>query len=446
MSVDVGKLQVAILLFFGLFYVFITPPFKAPDEISHLLRAYSVAEGQWIMKDHPSALIRFYLVEAEQRHEMTPALRVSLHRLLAHYGDRVPNLAFNSSLYSPVSYLLHAMVIKVFMLFGQPNFLILLYFLRLCSLLIFMGLLFLSFKLFPPGAWPIFWVAVTPMALSQASVINLDYLIFGSTAVMLSAGLGNEGVRCYSLCMISALIVLMNTKLPYLPLLLVPVAAVIIRKDNERIYSLLMGICLALAGGLFWNYLLKAEGIFENSLDIAKNVFQLTIHLDPVQQLYFIVFSPWQYVKVLFTTCSAYGFTVFHQFVGVLGELDVPLSSVVVWLWTMGALLMVLFISGAESRFKRRDSIIMGICCIIAALSTALAVMTSAFLVWMPVGSVWINVQGRYFHAIMVVLLTGLILINPLNILRRLSCLLQFSLLFLAVVIQCISVYTMILL
>lgn len=439
MSGMIRKLQLSILLFFGLFYVFMTPPFNAPDEISHLLRAYSVAEGQWIMKDHPVALIRFYLAEAEQYHEATPALLNYLRRLLDNSGARVPNLAFNTSLYSPVPYLFHALVIKVFMAFGPPDFRHLLYALRLCSLLVFIGLLLFSFYLYPPGAWPIFWVAVTPMALSQASVINLDYLVFGSSAVLVSAGLGDEGPLCYALCMVGALIIMMTSKLPYAPLLLVPVAAVIFRKGHQRWPGLLVGTSIAMGGGFFWNYLVQTAGIFENSQAIAKDVFHLTIHLDPVQQLFFIIFSPWQYVKVLCTTVSFRGLAILHQFVGVLGELNLPIPWAAVWLWGLGALL-VLFVGGRWVKSKRRDFIIMGIGCIVASLAAALAVMTSAFLIWMPVGSTWINVQGRYFHAIMLVLLLGLTLLNPLQLSRRLISRLQIGLLFVSIVIQYLAV------
>lgn len=436
------KLQVVILLGFGLFYVFMTPPFKAPDEISHLLRAYSIAEGQWILKDHPSTLVRFYLAEAEQWHLATPELRHSVQKLLDQSGDRVANLVFNTSLYSPVPYLLHALVIKAFMVFGQPDFLVLLYSLRFCSLLVFIGLLVLSFKIFPAGVWPIFWVAITPMALSQASVVNLDYLIFGATAVLLSASLGNPGSRLYSMCIMGSLILLMTSKLPYLPLLLVPVAAYVIRKNNKRLPGLVAGMVIALAAGGFWNYIVKVRGLFANSLHIAQKLFQLTVLLDPLQQLSFIVFSPWQYCRVLFTTFATHGLSVFHQFVGVLGELDLPIPLAAVILWAVGAL-VVISISKEPPGFSRRDSIRMGSCCLFAAITTTLTVLTSAFLLWMPVGATWINVQGRYFHPVAIVLLTGLVLVIPRTMKLKSTALTQFGLLFVAVMINLMALYVM---
>jgi len=446
MRTMISRLRIAILLGFGLCYVFFTPPFKAPDEISHLLRAYSVVEGQWIMKDHPAALVRFYLAEAGKWHEATPELRHNVQNLLDHNGgggDRVPNLAFNTSLYSPVPYLLHALVIKAFMVFGQPNFLVLLYSLRFCSLLVFIGLLCLAFKLFPPGSWPIFWVAVTPMALSQASVVNLDYLLFGATAVLLSASMGNVGPRLYSACTAGALILLMTSKLPYLPLLLVPVAALVIRKNHQRLPGLIAGMVIALAGGGWWNYIVKSGGIYDNSLEIAQGLFQLNIHLDPLQQLSFIVFSPWKYCQVLFTTFSTHGLILFHQFVGVLGELDVPIPLAAVMLWALGAL-VVIFISEEPPGFNRKDSMILGSCCLVAAVATTVTVLTSAFMIWMPVGSSWINVQGRYFHPVMIAFLIGWGLVNPLNVKPRSAILTQFGLLILCMMINGMAMYVVV--
>jgi uncharacterized membrane protein len=432
----IRKSAIAILLGCGLLYVFLTPPFKAPDEISHLLRAYSVAEGQWMIKDHPEKLIRFYLAEAEKWQGGTPTLRQHLHNLLDHRdGDRVSNLAFNTSLYSPVPYLLHVLVIKCFMVCGNSNLLLLLYVLRVCSLLVFIALLLLSFKLFPAGAWCLFWVAATPMALSQASVINLDYLLFGATAVLLSASLGNAGPRLYSTCMVGSMVVLLTAKLPYLPLLLIPVAALLTRKNHQRLPGLVAGMVAALAGGAWWNYLVKEEGIFAHSREIAQRLFQIDLRLDPFQQLSFIIFSPWHYCQVLFTTFATHGLLFFHQLVGVLGELDMPIPMAAVMLWLVGTL-VVIFIREEPLGFNHKDSLILGSCCLAAAGATFLAVLTSAFMLWMPVGSTWINVQGRYFHPVMIAFLMGVLLLNPLTVKNRSGIVMQFGLLFLAVMIH----------
>jgi len=433
----IRKLQLAVLLGCGLLYVFLTPPFKAPDEISHLLRAYSVAEGQWIIKNHPVKLIRFYLAEAAQWQGGTPELRRDLQQYLDRNGDgdRVPQLTFNTSLYSPVPYLFHALVIKCFMVCGNSNLLVLLYVMRICSLLVFIALLWLSFKLFPAGAWCIFWVAATPMALSQASVVNLDYLLFGAAAVMLSASLGNAGSRLYSVCIIGSLILLMTAKLPYLPLLLVPVAALVVRKNHRRLPGLIVGMIIALAGGAWWNYLVKAGGIYDHSLEIVRQLFQINLQLDPLRQLSLVIFSPWRYGQILFNTLISHGLLFFYQLVGVLGELDMPIPLAAVMLWVVGALALI-FIREESSVYNRKDSLLLGSCCLAAAGATLLAILTSAFMIWMPVGSSWINVQGRYFHPVMIAFLMGMIVINPLTVGNRSDIMIRCGLLFTVVMIH----------
>jgi len=53
------RIRLFILLGFGLAYVFILPPFEAPDEPAHFARAYSIAEGQVVIRDHPRDLVVF---------------------------------------------------------------------------------------------------------------------------------------------------------------------------------------------------------------------------------------------------------------------------------------------------------------------------------------------------------------------------------------------------
>jgi len=69
--------------------------------------------------------------------------------------------------------------------------------------------------------------------------------------------------------------------------------------------------------------------------------------------------------------------------------------------------------------YNRHDAIILGSGFMVAALATVLTVLTSAFLVWMPVRSTWINVQGRYFHPVIIALLMGGILATPFNVKYR---------------------------
>ena len=148
-----ARLRIPLLFLLGFLYVFLTPIFEAPDEPAHFARAYGIAEGQFILRDHSKALALFI------RHQFkamdSPETR-SMAEYLKRYEqisteERVPNIAYNTALYSPVPYLTHAAVIKTIMLCNPQGdvFRLQAYLCRIFSLLIFCSMLVLSFHICP---------------------------------------------------------------------------------------------------------------------------------------------------------------------------------------------------------------------------------------------------------------------------------------------------------
>jgi len=412
-----------ILLGFGLAYVFILPPFEAPDEPAHFARAYSIAEGQVVIKDHPRDLVVFVKEAIEARLEARnmkkdiPVL-VEIKRLLDQYDDRIPNIAFNAAQYSPVPYIFHAAAIRLVMLFDSfpRGFLLSLYACRVVSLLMFVGLLYLSFSLFPSISWPLFWLSITPMALSQASVVSVDYIVFLSCAILLAASLGDLRRQTYSLCLIPAAFFLLLTRPPYLWLLIIPVVSVFLT-DSEgrtsRVRSLIVAVTLALAGAFIWNWFAKSTGIYDATIAAIRRYLDPAI--DPLGQLDLILRHPVSFFEVMLRTFLANSTLYYHQFVGVLGWLDTPVPFRVAVAWGVLAVVPVV-ISDVPSHMGYRNSSVLGIVCVGAAVLSAVSVFISMYIIWTPVGCATGYLQGRYLHPVAAAVLVGAVLMKPFDV------------------------------
>jgi len=440
-------LQLCILLVFGLAYSFVIPPFEAPDEVAHFARAYGVAEGQFILRDHPAKLVQFIKEILEERHDAQsmPLLGV-MNSLLEQQDDRIPNLAYNSSLYSPVPYLFHALVIKTLMFLGDSKAILYatFYFCRILSVFLFVCLFYAASTMSPTGAWPLFWTAITPMALSQTGVVSTDFIVYGSTFVVISAWIEKLDGHFRPWCFIVSVFFLLMTKVTYIPLLMIPAFSILLAKDGKRnpgAKAFLGGMVIALAGSITWNYMLTQFGIYEASLQIVNRISNHpTIVLNPSAQFAFIVHSPFEFIKVIFRTLSTNGVSLFHQFVGVLGWLDLPIPFTLVFLWAGGACASVLV--AERPRYpSERASIIYGMIWISAAILTFLAVCASAYIIWMPVGSMTINLQGRYFHPIVAAILVGAVLMRPFNPKPRFETMMKFGLLFVSALINLVAAH-----
>lgn len=442
-------LQLCTLLVLGLTYSLIIPPFEAPDEAAHFARAYGVAEGQFILHDHPARLVQFIKEVLEEHHDAQSLPMLNLmNDLLEQQDSRIPNLAYNSSLYSPVPYLFHALVIKILMTFGDSKLILYttFYLCRILSVLLFVSLFYIATRALPVGAWPLFWTAVTPMALSQTGVVSTDFIVYGSAFVVICAGIGKlDDSRCLQGCFMASVFFLLMTKVTYIPLLIIPALFMMFVGGGARgpkVNAFWVGLISGLAGSITWNYLLTQFGIYETSLQIANRIStDHNIVLNPSAQFAFIVHFPLEFIKVIFRTLSTNGGGLFHQFVGVLGWLDLPILFFFIYLWTGGACASVL-VAERQGSPSERASIIHGLICMSAAVLTFVAICASAYIIWMPVGSLTINLQGRYFHPVVAAILVGAVLMRPFNLNPRFETRAGFGLLFASVLINLVAVHS----
>ncbi len=435
--------KILVLAGFGLAYVFIIPPFEVPDEPAHFLRAYGVAEGQFILKDHPRELLIFILGEIEKnRGEIQIPVIRDIRNLLKDSGERIPNIAFNNSHYSPLPYIFHAAAIRIVMLYGDIHGHLLnsLYICRITTLVLFCLFLFLSFKILPAFSWIIFWIAATPMSLSQAAAVSPDYIVFCASAMLLSVSLGNMDNIRYILYLFLSVLFLFLSKPPYVPLICIPLISVLLSKNKSRIFWLVFSFAVGIAGTLAWSYAVKHFGIYDMFIDSIRRYVDPSI--DPAQQLSCL--TVFKFGKIMLSTCSETGMQLCHQFVGVLGWEDIPIPFGLVLLWGIFSI-AAFMVYEPFTYITNQDSNIMGYTCIICAILTFLSIFFSIYLIWAPVGADIVHVQGRYFHPVACVLFCGIaLLIREKNIPVLYADSLKYAMLSASVLIHVISLYSVI--
>ena len=402
---------------FGMIYAFLIPPFEAPDEPAHFARVYGIAEGQFILKDHPQQLVQYLIDEIQKRYpgQDIPIL-TSIRQLLNQHQDRIPNVAYNSSQYSPVSYMFHAAVVKILMLCTTPmNLELFLYASRTVSIMLFSCLMFIILKVSRNMAWPLFWIAVTPMALSQASIVNPDGIVFCAAAIVLLVSIHDVSCSFYAIWMAVSALFLISTKPPYAPLLLVSLIA--LYQDKRivvpKLIWLLVAVIISSVSMLCWTYFVKTCGIYEMMMNVILKYNSPAI--DPQRQLVLLLQSPLSLWYVVFNTLSSRGGIMLHEFVGVLGWQNTPVPVWVVMIWCFLSLFAV-FISERPDHISYTVSLGRGISSIVAAVLTFLCVTISVYIVWMPVEASFVYLQGRYFHPIAAALCIAVILIKPVTL------------------------------
>ncbi len=406
---------VVFLLIFGLGYVFLVPPFQAPDEPAHFARAYGVAEGQFVLRDHPPELVEFILASLDKYYDVgsVPLLN-DMKMILDASDDRMPNIAYNTSQYSFIPYLYHAAVIKGVMVFREHpgDILLSLYLCRMATVIAYCLLFFAAVKLAPAFGWTMFWLASSPMALSQGSIMSTDFLVFGYGLILLCLGVAKSQIKWFPGVSLFAAFLLLVTKPPYAPLIMAPASAVLLGKNFNkwiRATGLAAGCLFALAAGYLWKEAVMGQGIYDFTMSYIHAYRSPDI--SPSLQLSHISDNIGHFAYVLWNTFFQNPGGLSHQFVGILGWQDLPLPGAAVIIWWL--MLPLAFVHSSGRVDDEDRSALTGTFFVLSGVLTTIAVTAALYLVWMPVGAEYAAVQGRYFHLPFLAVTMGLLIILP---------------------------------
>lgn len=399
---EIAFLTVAVP--FGLLFVFITPPFQAPDEVNHFFRAYQVSDGRIVGVKQgeesggvlPRNLVgTAYQVSSEVAYfpnrKVDLGLVIDLLDFPLNRHETLFSPFANTVLYSPVPYIPQAIGISMGKYFNLSP-IILMYLGRMATLAVALALTFYAIALTPVFKRVFFVLALTPMAIFQTASLSADSmthaLSFLLIAMILRMALEPDlriGRRDL-IALFAVSIALGLSKQSYFLLTLLFLMIPVEKIGSAKRYGMLFAglvLSVAVAVGL-WS--LATRPIYTYHWPDTVN--------SPTDQMRFIFSHPLEYARVFFRTYWLYWPIYVKQFLGHLGSLDTELP----WLlrFLVGELLIIVALLDG-----RGDLRVGGWGKSIAGLTAAVNVVvmtTAAYLVWNAVGDSTVKlIQGRYF-------------------------------------------------
>lgn len=397
------NLFVFLAMIFGLSFLALMPPFQVPDEMTHFLRAYQVAEGGWVSVrqgqlsggELPSGLWELYQDFSHLPFHPGEKTRLSLAEFRARLEkpfdrSRRQFIHFpNTSNYSALIYLPQAAGILVGNSLGASA-LTLFYLGRLGNLLAWIGLIYWAIRSAAFFRCVILVSALLPMSLHQAASLSADALVNGACTLYVVLGLKHSLYRDRRLeagelalfAVLSLALALM--KQAYLPLVLLVwlIPSCRFSSPGSRVlYAGMVSLGALLAFGA-WTYV------------VTQVAVPMRTEAEPFVQLQGIFEQPWSFLALTARTYAANGLGYLEQYLGQLGWLDVVLPRSLIGFLAISLMGTALSDQNPELGIPWR----LKLCHLGIALLCLLSLAMALWVTWSPPGADLIDgIQGRYF-------------------------------------------------
>jgi uncharacterized membrane protein len=393
-----------------------TPPLRGPDESSHFLRAYGVAQGD-IVPSHldpegrkgilvePRVYEGFDFFESVRIKEKEPGFaygpvfRDYLSRQRAAVDANLPSTFVpyaGSEGYSPVAYLPQvaaALVARALDLKFIPT----LYLMRFAGLVVMTGIIAFAIATAPELAWAFLAIAMLPAAIYGRSVINADGGALAAAMVVTTLWL--RGILApqqhvptrqsfwMALCALTK-----PTNLAFVLLELMPLFGMPGRRWHLRALTILPAVAVA----ALWSFGSGADTATWRMVEITGQNLDA---FSPAVKLSYLLDHPLRFPAAVIGTLHEKDLgQLWRQVIGVLGLFDTVLQG---WVYpTVSGLLFCTFLTRLPFAPATRYQV--AIVAGITALAYIVVVCFVCYLVFTPLdaGTVW-GVQGRYFVPIL---------------------------------------------
>ena len=376
------------------------PPFQSPDEVNHIQRAYTLAEGNWLpMREGDAAggMVDTALLKYTDYFSALPFDYSAKEdrTLLAHTesikwtSKRVFSDFSNTAVYFPIPYIPQALALNI----GERLHLTVQnsYFLaRTFSLSATLGILLCALLSYPVPM-PLIALFLLPMSLFQMASASMDSVCFAVSllAASLFMRAADEEVRfgpSLHVVLTICLVVLATVRQNLICFTFLPAVLYTIRRSPSYFFSAGAGFLLA----ALWSVYLTHG--FSN-----VSPYNIT----PIEAIKFYLAHPQALVLTTVKTVTNYDLLIFYRdsFIGNFGGLDTPLGSGTYSAFTFLLLLLALVtFQWSRERFLRLSTI-----SLVCGGLVAVAVLFFLLLVaWTPYRAPFIQgVQGRYFVPIL---------------------------------------------
>lgn len=390
----------------ALTFVFLTPPFQVPDEVSHYWRARALAIGR------AGGVARDGRVGSSIPHDaktlvattwdtLPEGVRYDRNRLAAAgrlKAERKPYtfMRIPSVVYTPVPYLPQSlMAVITDALHVRP---LIAFYLGRLSLLLFTAIVAIaSLRIAGERRWLLLPVICSPMTLYlvasySGDAITIAVALLMTALIVRAADRRDEAMSTRELFMLAGAAALLIMCKAYAPLTILAFAIPLgrLRHGRQRAMALLLVLALLLPLAVAHHFAAWARSQHRDStVDITLQ--QRVVTHDPIR-----------YVRVAIGDLEENGEGYVRAAIGRLGWLDIGLPS---WIyWSYGA--ATVWIAFA---LIPQTSALLRVLALLVFVVMAAAIQLSQYLSWTAVGAAHIEgVQGRYFLPVVPLLLIAL--------------------------------------
>jgi uncharacterized membrane protein len=383
----------------GLFMLFVTPPFQAPDESGHFYRAFQLSEGRIVAERDgnsvgghlPQSLYEMASAFGEGSFKSSRKVNMQTFRsLLGVPFEEEPRVFvnfWNTAVYSPVQYL--PQVAGVWM--GRAAGLSVLqmtYAGRLMNFLVWLVLVYLAVRTIPVFKWAVVMLALMPMHIFLAASMSGDAMTNGLalllTALVMRVALSENRLPVATRVWVVVLCVLLSlSKLVYFPLSAMVLVVPANRFGGRQKKALFC--CLAIGAAVL------AEALWAC---LIRHTVTTIPGTQPREQILFMLSQPWAYLAVVAATLFSYWRAYIDMFIGVLGWLDTPLP---LWVYISypAALAAVALADRGEGGPMRlwQKALLVVFCLVVGGMIVSLQYITSSQLK----AGIVLGIQSRYF-------------------------------------------------
>ena len=408
------KLLLALLCLLTLFFAVITPPFQAPDENQHYMKALAVRQGDMLTEqrgpaigtDLPRAALDIHRIDfptdapATSRLFRADQLRRSASADAGRAGSDFADFP-NVASYAPTLYLPGAIGLAAGKGLGLSS-LGAFYAGRLVNALTGLALLIAALQLLPFGRNAMLATALLPTFAYQTGSLSPDAVINGLGFVGLALALrvgfkGSTPARSAGLLLTGPLLAL--CKGVYLPIM-----AAGLRWPTRRDPHLWLILCAMALGAIAFVAWMHYSGGSQALYHIQSRKTGETMMTAPLRdQLATILASPLGYVHILVTSIIERTPVYALQIVGRFGwnAILLPLLA-----YPLAALMLA---AGVATGTGARFGLGQRAWWLAVALGVALLIETAMYLTGTPLGADYIQgTQGRYFLPVLPLVLIAL--------------------------------------
>jgi len=419
-----GRRFLAITLFFGLIYIFIIPPFQAPDEVHHLYRTYHVSQGNIIGQKTddqrlggtlPASLeivasqfryLRYATWETTSIDSISKYARLPLSKENTKFLD-FPNVGY----YAVSGYIPQALGITIGKFFNISPIL-LLYLTRFFNFLFWLSIIHWAIKTMPYHKLTMTFVALLPASIVFHTGVNPDAVTnsfcFLLLAYLLKLIHQREKIHAkYSLLILLSITIALN-KVVYTPIILL---FWLINPDKlgskKNYFAINIGLVLFHLILLYLWYKFTSDTFirYDDYNVKFREDKQLNPGVNPLEQLKFIVNNPREFIHILFNSYEEiFPYTLKH-YVGKFGWEGNYLPE----LWLKTLLYSLIIIPIIDNKEKITTGIKNRLLLITVGVGIALAFSIVIYMQWNRPGHHQITaLSGRYFIPIFPLFLLAL--------------------------------------